>query len=246
LAFGLFVACDPGADDPMDEVAAVVSDEDIPTHDEVAIVHHAATRADVVFVGEVVDVEYVVSQPDANALSLPFTIVTWRVEDAVKGVTDEATYAARFLGGPIGEKWMKVTEIPEFEIGDRDLLFLRADATVGCPLVDGARGRVRLLQEDETADGLSPVASGEGWVRNATRTIHEAGLAGGAVVAQTDLRAPFTFAWPKSATHDEMRAAGLRARARLDEAAVERVQSPEEAAERAAYEANGRNPVLPR
>ena len=246
MAFGLFLACDPGPDDPADEADELVISADTPTRDELVIVQEAATRADLVFVGEVVDIDYVVSEPDVNGLRLPFTIVTWSIEDAVKGVSDETTYAARFLGGPMDDKWMEVTEIPEFGVGDRDLLFLTADATIGCPLVDGARGRVRLLYEGETSDGLSPIAPSDGWVRNVTSTIQASGLAEGPVIAQADLRAPFTFAWPASATHDQMRAAGLRARAQLDRVAAPREETSDEVAERVAYEGSGFNPVLTR
>lgn len=236
LALGALGGCaDPRSDPP--EVAPAASDE------APAGVMDQAARADAVFVGEVTRIAHQVSSPDASGLRLPFTLVTWRVDDAVKGVAG-GSYTARFLGGPLGDRTLEVPEIPTFAVGDRDLVFVRDNGTVGCPLVDGARGRVRISGATRP-DGLSPEAPSSGWLATTLSSLHAAGLARSAAIAPPDLDAPFVFAWPRSATAAERLAAARDARARLAAAPASRVETAAERAERLAYEANGNNPVLP-
>jgi hypothetical protein len=200
----------------------------------------SGSRADSVFVGEVTRIAHQVSSPDASGLRLPFTLVTWRVDDGIKGVAGQ-TYTARFLGGPLGDRTLDVPEIPTFAVGDRDLLFVRDNGSVGCPLVDGARGRVRITGATRP-DGLSPDAPSGAWLGAAVASLHAANL--GPSRAAPDLDAPFVFAWPRSATTAERLAAARAARARISAAVAGGAHAP--TAERAAYEANGNNPVLPK
>jgi hypothetical protein len=200
----------------------------------------SATRADAVFVGEVTRIAHQVSNPDASGLRLPFTLVTWRVDDGIKGTAGQS-YTARFLGGPLGDRTLDVPEIPTFAVGDRDLLFVRDNGSVGCPLVDGAHGRVRITGATRP-DGLSPDAPSSAWLGAAVASLHAASL--GPSRTAPDLDAPFVFAWPRSATTAERLAAARAARARISAAASGGARVP--TAERAAYEANGNTPVLPK
>jgi len=203
FALALATGC---ADAPPTDPTA--DDADLPSDARADLVV-SASSADAVFVGHVIRIAHQVSQPDANALRLPFTLVTWQVDDPVRGVTG-GEYTARFLGGPLGDKTLVVSEIPAFAVGDHDLMFMRDNGTVGCPLVNGARGRVRL---SGAPDGLSPRAPSGRWLASAVSTIR-ADAAPAPAIATPDLDAPFVFAWPRSATHAERLAAAAAARER--------------------------------
>lgn len=196
-------------------------------------------RADAVFVGEVVEIQHQVSQPDAEGLQLPFTLVTWQIEDGIKGVASGARYTTRFIGGPIGELEVEVSEVPEFELGDRDLLFVERNGEVGCPLVGGADGRVQ-LGFGTTLDGVSRVAPSQAWTSSLVAGIRGAGLAGG-THEQPDLHAPFVFEMPRVATREELEQVEARHLEREAELA-----EPSDDTEQLALTANDLNPVLPR
>src|SRR5688572_28769419 len=130
------------------------TDDTQPTPSELSVaeterIQDAARLADAVFIGEVVRIEHQMSEEDPDGQAMPFTVVTWSVEDGVKGVDTDAIYSARFLGGPTPDgKTLSVSEIPEFDMGDRDLLFITGNGDLGCPLVGGEQGRVP-VQSDE-------------------------------------------------------------------------------------------------
>lgn len=204
-----------------------------------------AEQADAVFVGEVVELSHQLSQPDADGQRLPFTVVTWQVEDGIKGVRSASRYSARFLGGPLGDKELWVSEIPSFEVGDRDLVFVAGNGEAGCPLVGGAEGRVQ-LEPGEHGDGLSRVAPGPAWAGKIAAGIRAAGLGGGTIDAP-DLAAPFVFAAPRKATREELEeVAEIHADRMAELADRQATPTREPDAEALALSANGGNPVLSR
>jgi hypothetical protein len=103
-------------------------------------------RAHVAFVGEAVSIAHRdVVLPELGAV--PHTFVTYRVDDPVKGATTGEQVTLRFLGGPAedGVRTLSVSEIPEFEVGERDLLFVREDnGRHACPLIDCRSGRLKV------------------------------------------------------------------------------------------------------
>lgn len=128
----------------------------------------AVTAADAVFVGRVLSTESRMSTPDLHGRSLPFTFVTWEVEEGLKGVVAGQRFTSRIIGGEMPDgRVMTVSNVPTFAVGDRDLILLNDNDEEGCPLVDGERGRIRLSSEGGIAfPGLQPVEVKEPTLRS--------------------------------------------------------------------------------
>lgn len=105
-----------------------------------------AERAGLVAITQVIDVEYgVVSAPFDGLKNVPVTYVSFRVDDPYEGCRDGETFTLQFTGGltPNGDMVL-ASDIPLFDVGDRDLLFVTEDnGTTACPLVDCGSGRLR-------------------------------------------------------------------------------------------------------
>ncbi|MFN7976241.1 MAG: hypothetical protein U0166_28565 [Acidobacteriota bacterium] len=77
-------------------------------------------------------------------VALPHTYVTFEVERTLKGQTGR-TITLRFQGGPDGhDRFLMVSGIPQFQVGDRALLFVGNVAAPVCPLVGFEQGCIRL------------------------------------------------------------------------------------------------------
>jgi hypothetical protein len=110
-------------------------------------------RAHAAFVGEVVGIE-LADVPLKGRGPMPHTFVTYRVDHAVKGGTPGEEVTLRFLGGAAadGVRSLSVSGIPEFDLGDRDLLFVGDDnGRSACPLVDCESGRLPVVGDQITA-----------------------------------------------------------------------------------------------
>jgi hypothetical protein len=104
-------------------------------------------RAESVIVGRVVAVRsaWVNSRAGRSIVS----DVTVSIEQTLKG----PTYAERtfeFLGGTIGEDTLRVDGVPEFRVGDRDVLFIAEAGRPLSPLVGLMYGRIRIMQDSRT------------------------------------------------------------------------------------------------
>jgi hypothetical protein len=153
-------------------------------------------RADAVFVGEVRRIAHAMSRATATDPALPFTFVTWQVETGLRGVDDGAELTLRFLGGPMPDgRELIGAEMPTFQVGDRDLVFATRNGEVGCPLVDGADGRLQLLRADEAADDASPAVAAEAM----TETVLDAmaALPAAPRARSADPAVEFTFTFPR-------------------------------------------------
>lgn len=109
-----------------------------PTFDELV------SRAESVFVGQVVDVRS--SWVNSRAGRAIVTDVTFSIERTLKG----PTYARRsleFLGGTVGDDTLRVDGIPVFHIGDRDILFVSDTGRPVSPIVGFTYGRFRIVRE---------------------------------------------------------------------------------------------------
>lgn len=71
------------------------------------------------------------------------TFVDFSVEKTLKG-TPPATLTLEFLGGTVGTDTLRVSGMPEFKIGDRDILFVQNNGIQFCPLVRFTHGRYRV------------------------------------------------------------------------------------------------------
>ena len=101
-------------------------------------------QSDLVFSGKVVSVEY-----KDSADGLPHTFVTYDVDQVISGRPDGSQVTLRFLGGrqQKGEvvRYLEVSETPEFQVGDTDVLFASKNNSSICPLAKCTSGRFRNL-----------------------------------------------------------------------------------------------------
>ena len=115
-------------------------------------------EAEMVFDGVVQKVEYAMSdRGEGEDGALPHTFVTYQVGDPHKGRSSEGnTDTLRFLGGPTPDgRFLDVSYVPNFQVGQRDVLFVRRNGDAECPLVDCDKGRFRVISDQlYTNDGV--------------------------------------------------------------------------------------------
>jgi len=107
-------------------------------------------RAELLVQAVVVGVEYRNSDMDRNhPLSLPHTFVTLQIERAHKGSAQSGNLITlRFQGGPDGAgNVLLIPGVPLFDVGDRDVLFIRGNGTELVPLVGWQQGRFRIVND---------------------------------------------------------------------------------------------------
>lgn len=68
------------------------------------------------------------------------TFVTFEVKDALKGAPGK-TYTMRQFGGTVDGETMGITDAPEFNVGDEDILFVENNGSQVIPMVGLMRGR---------------------------------------------------------------------------------------------------------
>ena len=112
-----------------------------PTFDELV------ARAESVFVARVVALRSSwVATRSGRAI---VTDVTFFIERTLKGPT-HAERSLEFLGGTVGEDTLQVTGMPQFHIGDRDVLFVADSGRPVSPLVGFMYGRFRIVRDTVT------------------------------------------------------------------------------------------------
>ena len=105
-------------------------------------------RADVIFVGDVMDVRpFTVSTPEGTLIK---TRVTFMVRDPLWG-TGSTLEIFEFLGGEIGNAGMKVPDMPTFVPGDRRVVFARRERSIN-PIVGFTQGLMKLAKDDAGLD----------------------------------------------------------------------------------------------
>lgn len=112
-------------------------------------------RSTLVFVGTVVERRVAVSDDGL----FPFTYVTFDVEEVLKGEADRRL-TLRFDGGPVGDHVVRVSGVPEFEVGKRHLLFVAGADEIACPLAGWDRGKLDFVRHPRT--GQEVLADVEG------------------------------------------------------------------------------------
>ena len=80
---------------------------------------------------------------------LIMTTVTLAVEQALKGSAPR-TLSVEVYGGTIGDERQYASHVPEFRVGERDVLFLNRPAHALSPLVGSDQGRFRIVNESAT------------------------------------------------------------------------------------------------
>jgi len=151
--------------------------------------------ADLIFEGEVVQVDYRSSEAGPGQISLPHTYVTYAIQHVFKGSSAAGqSLTLRMQGGPDDQgRFLKVSGVPQFRPGDRDILFVQDNGSAICPLVGWEQGRFRVIR-DEVFNALGQ----EVWVTQA------GGFAFGEV--QVDTQQAGYPALPEAARSGEARA----------------------------------------
>lgn len=113
-------------------------------------------NADMVIQGKIVDIQY----KDSDE-GLPHTFVTYQIDNLIAGNNSAKEVTLRFIGGEQREgdvvRHLSVSEVPEFNKGESDVLFIRKNNTVICPLVKCSQGRFRDLNGLVTNSKGQPV-----------------------------------------------------------------------------------------
>ena len=118
-------------------------------------------QSKMVFIGQVVGVDYRMSETSSEEeVSLPHTIVTYEIYKTLHGEALGEFFSMRFPGGSDGRgRFMSVSGVPLFQVGDEDLLFVSGNGEDGCPLVLCEWGRYRILVGDTYNTRGVPVQS---------------------------------------------------------------------------------------
>ena len=104
-------------------------------------------EADCIVRGTVTAVEArAVATPRGSAIH---TLVTLSVEECVKG-TAPRQLTLTLLGGALGAKRTIIAGMPQFQVGDREILFVQGNGRQFCPMVGLYHGRYRVLTEAAT------------------------------------------------------------------------------------------------
>ena len=102
--------------------------------------------AEEAFLGQVVDQRSEWEQTRSGRAIV--TLVTFRVERVLKG-SPRIQAALEFLGGTVGEDTLTVPGVPQFHIGDRDVLFLNSVIRPVSPVVGLMQGRFRVIRDPD-------------------------------------------------------------------------------------------------
>lgn len=92
------------------------------------------------------------------------TFVTIAVEEILKG-NAPARLTLTLAGGTLGGKSARIAGVPQFQPGDREILFVQGNGRSFCPLVGLGHGRYRVLSDAATGrdyiarDNRVPLAS---------------------------------------------------------------------------------------
>lgn len=112
-------------------------------------------ESELVFRGVVTDIQYAMSSPAGpEQTRVPHTFVTYRVDDVLQGAEPGASVTLRFIGGFDAEtlSFMGASIVPEFDLGDEDILFVAGNGERMCPLIGSQKGRIRLVNDQAFSD----------------------------------------------------------------------------------------------
>lgn len=112
-----------------------------PTFDELVL------RAESVIVARVVATRS--AWVDSRSGRSIVTDVTVSIERTLKGPT-HAQRSLEVLGGTVGDDTLSVEGMPQFRVGDRDVLFINETGRPASPIVGFMYGRFRIVQDPQT------------------------------------------------------------------------------------------------
>ena len=98
-------------------------------------------QAELIVVGTAVD-RRVATTLDG---SYPYTFITFEIQQTLKGETESKRLTLRFEGGELGDEYILVQGMPEFERGGEYLLFVADNGTATSPVVGWQLGVFELV-----------------------------------------------------------------------------------------------------
>jgi hypothetical protein len=113
-------------------------------------------RAELIFVGTVVEVKSVPVKDGSTA----YTYVTFAVEETLKGAASGPTLTLRFYGGQAGGYVYEIAGAPKFKEGGKHLLFVEANERYMIPLTGGPQGKLDLVAHPVTQEPIVVDGSG--------------------------------------------------------------------------------------
>jgi hypothetical protein len=123
---------------------------------------NSVKNADYIFQGVVTQVDYRLSN---GSPQLPYTFVTFKIEQLLKGQVNQQFVTLRFIGGPNEntKKFLTVSGVPLFDVGERSILFVKDNGQSDCPLVGCQQGRLRIANNQVyTEDGVQILLNNQG------------------------------------------------------------------------------------
>lgn len=103
-------------------------------------------KADSIYRGQVTAVEARrVDRADGGGQIIK-TFVTFAVERTMKG-TEQKQVVLEFLGGTVGDDTLTVSGMPQFTVGQREIVFVQANGVQFCPLVAMMHGRYHVKRD---------------------------------------------------------------------------------------------------
>jgi hypothetical protein len=153
-------------------------------------------QAELIFRGETIRSETIVSADGR----MPYTLVTFHVQEVLKGDTSSAEITLRMLGGETDEGVVVVHGMPTFEPGEQVVLFVERNGEVFCPILGWGQGKLRVVRDPasdaellvtENGEPLRGIENGR-WVKDTVREElrDSAEPPGISVVADLDVAAP--------------------------------------------------------
>jgi hypothetical protein len=131
------------------------------------------TEATLIFEGTVVDVSHrnsdVLSSDDVE---MPHTFVTFKIDRVFKGASEAKDYITlRMQSGPDGRgNTLIIPGIPQFELGDHQIIFVHGNGVRICPVVGWEQGQFHLIDNQVLAsDGRKLYGNNESFIRSGVR-----------------------------------------------------------------------------
>jgi hypothetical protein len=98
-------------------------------------------RADLIFMGTVIDVSPLRSSPQVSIS----TLVAFSDLEIVKGAYHQGTLTLRLAGGETDSLSEVIPGMPTFQVGDREIIFMYTAGLYANPIVGFHQGRFRVL-----------------------------------------------------------------------------------------------------
>jgi len=106
-------------------------------------------EADVVFVGTVIDITSEWADPDKSRI---YTYVAFDNLEIIAGDYQNSSLTVRFSGGEMDDVKILYAGVPQFNLGERNLIFLSGNYIELCPVVGWIQGRFRVLYDENVGE----------------------------------------------------------------------------------------------